>query len=151
MTEPASPVSEPMFAKQSRTYSRQGDRRVRLRRAAFVAVVESADLRQRNDSPGVGWLDCARLGRVFLEGEVCARLVVVAEVTAKTTAQVALIKNNHVVEELAADGTDHALGKGILPRRARCGENLGDAHVLDPFSKLGAVDAVPIAEEEARR
>ena len=39
----------------------------RLRRAADVAVVESADLRQSNDSAVFGWLHGAWLGRVFLE------------------------------------------------------------------------------------
>ena len=42
-------------------------------------------------------------------------------------------------------------GEGILPRRARRGENLGDADALRPSSKFASVDAVAVAEEEARR
>ena len=56
-----------------------------------------------------------------------------------------------MVEEFAADRADHALGERVLPRGARCGEDLGDADALHPLSKLAAVDAVAIAEEEARR
>src|SRR6266852_2573164 len=39
--------------------------RQRLRGAADVAVVESADLRQGNDAPLLGWLDGARLGSIL--------------------------------------------------------------------------------------
>ncbi len=77
--------------------------------------MESADLRQRNDMAVFGWLDGARLGRVFLERQVRTRAVVVAEVAAQTTTQVSLVQHDHVVEELAADRTDHALGERVLP------------------------------------
>ena len=56
-----------------------------------------------------------------------------------------------MVEQLAADGADHALGEGVLPGRAWCREDLGDAHALHPSSKLAPVDAVAIAKEIARR
>src|SRR5437868_1344042 len=79
-----------------------------------------------------------------------ARRVVVAEIIAKTATQVSLVYNNHVIEELAADRTDQALGKGILPGRARCRENLADAEALDTSPKLAAVNAVAITEEKAR-
>jgi hypothetical protein len=114
-------------------------------------VVESADLRQRNDLTMRWRLDSTRFRRVFVESQVRARAVIVAEVIAKTTPQVSLIEDDDVVEEFASDGTDHALGEGILPRRARRGENLGDADALRPSSKLDSVDAVAVAEEEARR
>src|SRR6266478_3212281 len=126
-------------------------KRQRLRRAADVAVVESADLRQRNDLAMRGWLDGPRLRGVFGESQVRTRAVVVAEVIAKTTTQVSLVEDDDVVEEFASDGADHALGEWVLPRRARRGENLGDADTLHASSKLAAVDAVAIAEEEARR
>jgi hypothetical protein len=69
----------------------------------------------------------------------------------QATTEVSLIQDDHVVEELAADGADHALDEGILPRGALCSENLGDEHALHPSSKLAAVDAVAIAKEIARR
>jgi hypothetical protein len=80
-----------------------------------------------------------------------ARAVVVAQVAVQATTEVSLIQDDHVVEELAADGADHALDEGILPRGAWCSENLGDEHALHPSSKLAAVDAVAIAKEIARR
>jgi hypothetical protein len=80
-----------------------------------------------------------------------ARAVVVAQVAVQATTEVSLIQDDHVVEELAADGADHAFDEGILPRGARCSENLGDEHALHPSSKLTAVNAVAIAKEIARR
>ena len=125
--------------------------RARLRRAADVTVVEPTDLRPRNDGAVFGWLHGARLGRVFLERQMRTRAVIVAEVAAQTTTQVPLVQDDDVVEELAADCADHALGEGVLPRRARSGDSLGDADASDPLPKLGAVDAVAIAEQVAGR
>src|SRR5438270_6729257 len=70
---------------------------------------------------------------------------------AKTATEVILINGHHVVEELAADGANHAFDEGVLPGRPRCGENLGDADALHPSPELVTVDAVTIPEEVARR
>ena len=78
-----------------------------LRRAADVAVVESADLRQRNDLTMRWRLDSTRFRRVFVESQVRARAVIVADVIAKTMSQVSLVEDDDVVEEFASDGTDH--------------------------------------------
>src|SRR5216684_373481 len=129
----------------------EGRRSKRLRRAADVAVVEAADVGQGNDAAVLGWLDGARLGCILLEGKMRPRAVVVAEVAVQTTTQMSLVQDDHVVEKLAADGSDDALREGVLPRRAWCREDLGDAHALHPSPKLAAVNAVAIAEEEARR
>ena len=89
-----------------------------LCRAADVAVVEAADKGQGDDATEIGWLDSARLGRVLVEREVRARGVVVAEVAAQAPAEVSLVQDDHVVEELTADRPDHAFGERILPGRA---------------------------------
>src|SRR5216684_4991671 len=112
-------------------------------------MVESADLGQGNDAAVIGRLDGAWLGRILVEREVRPRAVVVAEVVAQTTAEVLLVEDDDVVEELATDGADHALGEGVLPGRAWCRENFGDSHALHPSPKLSPVDAVAITEEEA--
>ena len=73
-------------------------------------------------SPGTeGLNDCdyaARLGSVFLEGEVRARAVAVAEIAAETPKEISLVQDDHVVEELAADRADHALGERVLRANA---------------------------------
>ncbi len=79
------------------------------------------------------------------------RAVVVAKVAAQTTTQMSLVQDDHMVQQLAADGADQALSEGVLPEGAWCRYNLGDAHALHPSSKLAAMDAVAIAKEIARR
>src|SRR5262245_57418810 len=98
-------------------------RRLRLRRATDVAMMESADLGQRNDAALLGSLNGARLGRILLEGEVGARPVVIAEVAPQTPTKVCLVQDDDVVEKLTADGADHAFGEGVLPGRAWRSEN----------------------------
>jgi hypothetical protein len=122
-----------------------------ISRAAYVAMVESAHLGQSNDAAVLGRLDGAWLGRIFVEREVRPRAMVVAEVAAQTAAEVLLVKDDDVLEKLAADGADHALGEGVLPRGSWCRKDLRDAHALHTSPKLGPVDTVAIAEEEARR
>jgi|SRR6267143_480389 len=95
----------------------------------------------------IGWLDRAQYGRVLVESEVRARGVVVAEVAAQMLSQVSLVEDDDVVEDLAADAANHAFD-GVLPRRARRGENLGDADPFHPSPELVAVYAIAIAEEQ---
>jgi len=92
-------------------------------------VVESADLRHLDDIAMLGWLEGAWLGSILLECEMRTRLAVIAEVTPETTTKVSLVEDDDVVEELASDGADHALGEGVLPRRSRRGEKLGGSDV----------------------
>ncbi len=88
---------------------------MRLGRAADVAVVQTTDEGQGDDAAVRRRLDRARLGRILLEGEVSARPVVVAEVGSETTTKVFLVQDDDVVEKLAAEGANQALGEGVLP------------------------------------
>ncbi len=67
-------------------------------------MMESADLGQRNDAAILRWLNGARLGRILVDCEMGARAVIVAEVVAKTTTDVLLVEDNHMVEQFASDG-----------------------------------------------
>src|SRR3989442_12050117 len=80
-----------------------------------------------------------------------ARGVIVAEVIAKATTEVSFVQYDHVVEEFAPDGSDHALSERVLPRGARRGEDLGKTDGLHSLSKLSAEDAVAIADEKPGR
>jgi hypothetical protein len=42
---------------------------------------------------------------------------------------------------------DDALGEEILPRSARCNDDLANAHALDPALEVGAVDGIAIGEQ----
>ena len=93
-------------------------------------MVESADLGQGKDASLRGWLNGARLGSILLECEMRAGTVVVAQVAAQMTTKVSLIQDDHVVEELATNGADHAFAEGIrLWRTHRCFQDF-QAHRL---------------------
>jgi hypothetical protein len=48
--------------------------------ASLVAMVQTADLRQRYDSAHFSWLNQARLGRVLSQREMRSRSVIVTEI-----------------------------------------------------------------------
>ena len=47
---------------------------------SFVAMVQTADLRQRYDSSHFSWLTQARVGRVLFQREMRSRSVLVSEI-----------------------------------------------------------------------
>jgi len=56
-----------------------------------------------------------------------------------------------VIQTLAPDRTDEALGERILPRAVRRCEDFVDPHALHSVPKLLAVDLVTVAQEIGRR
>jgi hypothetical protein len=75
------------------------------------------------------------------------RNVGVGEVRAKHASEVVFVEHDEEIEALAANRADDALGEGILPGRARCGEDLGNAQALDPALEISAVAGIAIAEQ----
>jgi len=57
---------------------------------------------------------------------------------------------DHVIETLTANGSNHSLDIGSLPRRARCRQNFADAHISHLFSELVAEDSIAVAQQIAR-
>jgi hypothetical protein len=115
----------------------------------------------RSDGAGRRLLEAARscppevngpeVGCVFVEREVRARLVVVREVRGQGAAQVPFAEDENVIQTLASDRTDEALGKRILPGAVRRREDFGDPHALQAALKLMAVDLIAVAHEKGRR
>ena len=56
-----------------------------------------------------------------------------------------VIEDDHVVQTFAANGANHALHVGILPRAERARHDLGDAEAGDPPTHLIIEDAVPVS------
>lgn len=73
------------------------------------------------------------------------RLVVIREVLGQDYSKMPLIQHNHVVQAFSAYGADQSFHVGILPRRAGRNEHFLNPHVLDPMSKVLAVDAVTVS------
>ena len=90
--------------------------RLRLSSSAFVAMVETANLGNGNDCPSFGWLRRPRLRRVLLQSQVRASSMIVAHERLKVLMQAPFIEHDHMIKALAANGSDHALDVGALPR-----------------------------------
>jgi hypothetical protein len=114
-------------------------------------VVKTADFWNLHDL-------ASRLGRdrpgvrgVLVEREMGARVMVISEVTRQDAAQVSLAQDEDVVEALAANRADQALGERILPRAVGRRENFLDLQALHAVAEVLAIDLVAIAQEVGRR
>jgi hypothetical protein len=76
-------------------------------------------------------------------------VMIIAKVVLKPLSQVVLVEYDHVVEAFAADGSDQALDKGILPGRTGRNKLLFHSQAKRPLHKLPAVNAIAIAEQIA--
>ena len=55
-----------------------------------------------------------------------------------------------MIEALASNGSNHSLHIGSLPRRARCRQDLANAHVSHLFSEVIAKDPIAVPEQVTR-
>jgi hypothetical protein len=124
---------------------------VGLSRPSDVAVMQAANLGDRDDRAELRRFDRPSIGCVLIEREMSAGLVVVGEVRGQDTAQVPLAGNDDMVQTLAPDRADEPLHERVLPRAVRRRENLLDSHALHAMPKSLTVDAVTVAEEVGRR
>ena len=67
-------------------------------------------------------------------------------VTFQNSAQMRLAQDNDVVHTLAADRSDQPFDKAVLPRRARCGRLVPDAHGAQSTGDDGAMNAVAVVK-----
>jgi hypothetical protein len=115
--------------------------------APLVPMVQAADLGRLDHLTGVGGRDGAGVGRIFHEGQMGPRAVVVNEVGREDSVQMSLAEDDYMVETLAADRSDQALDEGVLPRGTGCAHDLGDAHAFEAAAKGRAVNAVAIPHQ----
>ena len=113
--------------------------------APLVAVMKPSDLGQLHDLAHRRRLDVSRIGRIFVQGEVGSRALVVGEVGTQDAAKMCLAKDDHVIKALAADRTDKALDVRILPGRPGSDEHFGDLEPCHPALEVSSVDAIAIA------
>ena len=114
-------------------------------------MMQAADVRDWDDR-AAGWrLGNPRDGRIFVQREVSAPLVVVNEVALQVAAQGAFVPHDDVIEAFAPEGADHAFNERILPRRTRRRSHFLDAHLLGSTSRIRSIDPITIPDHEARR
>jgi hypothetical protein len=91
-----------------------------LRSASFVPMVKAADLWNAHDTPLFWWLDGSGVWCVFQKRQVAAAPVIILEKSSEMTRQAVLIQDDHMIQALPANGSDHPFHISALPRRCRC-------------------------------
>ena len=69
-------------------------------------MVEATDFANRDDPPEFRPLNWPGVGRILVERQVSARLVVVRKVASQGTTQVLFAEDDDVIQALAPDGAD---------------------------------------------
>ena len=111
-------------------------------------MMETADLWPRDDRSRCH--DWPRQRRVFVQGQVGARLVIVGDVRRQDATQSRLAQDDDVVEAFSAEGSDHAFGAGVLPGRPAGRDHIGDVHAIECAAQLGE-RSVPVVNQETGR
>jgi hypothetical protein len=91
-------------------------------------MMKSAHLVKRRDAPHRSRLDSPRLRSILRQGEMGSGTVIVTGITRNDPANLPLVKSNHVIQALAAQGPQKPLRRPILPRRARGNRNREQIH-----------------------
>lgn len=98
-------------------------------------MMQTAELRERNNLAGRGRLDVARLWTILVEREMRSGLVMVFEILEQDVAQVLFVKDDNVIQTFAAHRADEALDLRVLPRRPRRSDNFFYAHRPNSMTK----------------
>jgi hypothetical protein len=110
-------------------------------------MVQGTDFGDLHDPSRVGELDWPGVRRILVEREVRATLMIILEVAGQDATQVRVAEDENVIQTLAPDRTDQALGERILPGAVRRREDLINPHSLHTFPEGIAIDRVTVAEE----
>src|SRR5450759_4683015 len=113
-------------------------------------MMKSANLRQRDHPPKARWLYRPSRRRVLLQRKVRPGLVIIRHKRLQVTIQTGLVENDHVVDALAPNRTDHAFDVGPLPGGARRREHFFDAQMPDLLGEVGPEDAIAISQKISR-
>ena len=78
-------------------------------------------------------------------------VIVISSIGSQDPAQMRLTQDDDMVHALAPDRPDQPFGKAILPGRGRRGGLVPDAHGAQSACDYVTIDAIPIANQIARR
>src|ERR1019366_9228439 len=98
-----------------------------------------------------GPLNRARDWRIFVQGPMRSNFIVITSVGLQDPAQMRLAEDDKMIHALAPDRSDQPFGKVILPGRGRRGGLVPDAHGAQSACDDVTIDAIPIANQIARR
>src|SRR5262245_4030517 len=116
-----------------------------LGRSPLISVVQSTDVGDCDDlaQGSVGRSSVIR--SVFAKGKMCARLMVIADMSRENPSEMRLIDDDDVIEALALDRPDQPVDVGILPRTGRSRDDVGDAKASDSPLEHLAIDAIAVS------
>ncbi len=116
--------------------------------AARVPVMKTAETRKREDLAHLGRLDWPVVRGVLREGDMNAILVVPGLELSEQPPRVSFTDHEYVVEELAADGPDEALGVAVRSLRADGGLVGPNAQTPDLTGELLSICSVAVPDQE---
>jgi hypothetical protein len=111
-------------------------------RNAFIPMMKAANLCDFDDGTLAPHWPFDRT--LFSECQMRTGSVVVEEVCSQDSFQVTGVQNNEVVDTLASNRANQALGIGILPRTVARGENV---QRLQSITHLASIHRVPVADQ----
>jgi hypothetical protein len=114
-------------------------------------VVQPANFWNLHNRARCGKLNRPKVGGVLVEREMGARLMVIGDVPRQDAASASFAQDDNVVETLAPDGTDQALGERMLPRAVWRREDFLDLHPRHAVAELLAIHLVAVAQEVGGR
>jgi hypothetical protein len=79
-------------------------------------MAQAADFREGDHATLFRSLHAAWRGRVFRQGEMGPRFVIVGKISCERAPQMRLVEDDRVIEALAASGSDQSFRIWILPR-----------------------------------
>jgi hypothetical protein len=88
---------------------------------AVHSVMETTDVRDRDDWPGGCFRDRSVIWRVFLEPEVRSTPMIAPAIGREDTPEMRFVHDDDVIETRSSDRADRALAVRILPRTRRRG------------------------------
>ena len=94
-------------------------------------------------------LDGARNWCVLVQGQVRARLIVVIQIRPQQMTEMALAKDNHVVNAFPPHRPDQPLRIAVLPRRPRRCGSIADAHGTNTPNEYLAIGSIAVTDEVA--
>ena len=76
--------------------------------------------------------------------------MIIVEVLAKDPLEMAFIEQDHVIQTISPDTSDHSFSVWILPGRFPSSDHFLNAHGFDPPNELGTIRTVPIPDHVLR-
>jgi len=113
-------------------------------------MMQATDFADGDDFAHLRRLDGPAVPCILGESEMGPGVMVVPEMRSEDVSQVALAQDDDVVETVASDRADQALGEGTLPRAPGGREDFSDLHALHALAEHVPVNRVAIAQEIGR-